>query len=100
MKILMVRSRVKPEHVMDVEAAVQRLFSSIEHARPANVRYASSMLPDGETFLALLQVEEGTENPLPALPAFREFQERLKAWVAGPPVAEQLTVVGSYRLFG
>jgi hypothetical protein len=39
------------------------------------------------------------DNPLAALPAFVEFQENLKQWMAEPPTVEQLTVVGSYRLF-
>jgi hypothetical protein len=28
-----------------------------------------------------------------------EFQENLKQWMAEPPTVEQMTVVGSYRLF-
>ena len=49
--------------------------------------------------MILLEVEDGTENPLPSVPAFREFQAGLKSWLAEPPVPEQLTVVGSYNLF-
>jgi hypothetical protein len=47
----------------------------------------------------LLQLEEGIENPLAAVPEFREFQANLKDWIAEPPTTEQLTVVGSYNLF-
>jgi hypothetical protein len=39
------------------------------------------------------------DNPLPALPEFRAFQEGLRGWVAEPPAVEQLTVMGSYRFF-
>lgn len=46
-----------------------------------------------------LEIEDGADNPLPGLPAFAEFQEDLKKWMAEPPVVEQMTVVGSYRLF-
>lgn len=52
------------------------------------------------TFVALLEIEDGVDNALPGLPAFQELQEGLKSWVAGPPNAEPLQVVGSYRLFG
>ena len=34
-----------------------------------------------------------------AIPAFNEAQEKIKDWIAEPPVVEQLTPVGSYRLF-
>jgi hypothetical protein len=33
------------------------------------------------------------------MPEFRRFLEQLKDWVDGPPVIEQLDVVGSYNLF-
>jgi hypothetical protein len=56
-------------------------------------------LPDSATFVILLQLEEGIENPLAAVPEFREFQANLKDWIAEPPTTEQLTVVGSYNLF-
>jgi hypothetical protein len=99
MNVLMVRSKVKAESVTDVEAAIEKVFSAIEQAQPAGVRYASSRLGDGVTFVALLELEDGVDNPLPALPAFVEFQEDLKKWMAEPPTLEQMTVVGSYRLF-
>ena len=96
---LIVRSKVKPECVAEVEAGVKRMFAAIEQAQPKGVRYSSSRLPDGVTFLAQLELQDGVESPLPQIPAFREFQENLKQWVAKPPVPEQLTVVGSYRAF-
>jgi hypothetical protein len=42
---------------------------------------------------------EGIENPLPAIPEFRDFPANLGQWLAAPPVPDQMTVVGSYRLF-
>jgi hypothetical protein len=99
MSVLMVRSKVKPESVADVEAAIEKVFAAIGEAKPAGVRYASSRLGDGVTFVALLQLADGIDNPLPAIPAFIEFQEHLKQWTDGPPTVEQLTVVGSFGLF-
>jgi hypothetical protein len=97
--VLMVRGKVKPDSVAQAESAAKSMFSAIQAARPTGVHYASAVLPDGVTFLALLQVEDGIDNPLPQLPAFREFQEGLKGWLAEAPTVEQLTVVGSYALF-
>jgi hypothetical protein len=99
MNVLMVRSKIKAESVAEVEAAVERVFSAIEQAQPAGVRYASSRLADGVTFVVLLELEGGVDNPLVALPAFVEFQEDLKQWMAEPPTVEQMTVIRSYRLF-
>jgi hypothetical protein len=95
----MIRSKVKPDSIADVEAAVAKMFSAIEEARPKGVRYASTKLEDGVTFVALLHLDDGVDNPLPALPAFAEFQEDLKKWMDGQPTAERLSVVGSYQLF-
>ncbi|TVT57405.1 hypothetical protein FNH05_07455 [Amycolatopsis rhizosphaerae] len=100
MSVSMVRAEVQADKVADVITGAQKMFSAIEEAQPEGVRYASCLLPDGVTFLALLEVEEGIENPLPALPAFREFQENLRGWLAGPPSPEPMRVIGSYRLFG
>ena len=99
MSVLMVRARIKPESVTEIEAAVKDVFQAIEEVQPDGVRYSSSRLPDGETYLILLEVDDGIANPLQNLAAFREFQENLKKWLAEPPTAENLTVVGSYRLF-
>jgi hypothetical protein len=99
MNVVMVRSRIKEESVAEVEAAIEKVFSAIKQAQPAGVRYASSRLADGVTFVVLLELEGGVDNPLAAVPAFVEFQEDLKKWIAEPPTVEQMTVIGSYRLF-
>ncbi|HEX6418085.1 MAG TPA: hypothetical protein VFZ77_06300 [Acidimicrobiales bacterium] len=99
MHVLMVRSQVKAENVADVEAAVEKVFTAIHEAQPAGVRYATAKLSDGVTFVAMLELDDPKANPLVDLPAFTEFQASLGQWMAGPPAAEPLTVVGSYRLF-
>lgn len=99
MSVLMVRAKVKERHVAEVEAAAEKMFAAIADAEPDGVRYASCKLADGVTFVVLLEVADGVENPLLSLPAFSEYQEMLKGWIAEPPTPEQLTVVGSYRLF-
>ena len=75
------------------------MFAAVNAAQPEGIRYASCLLPDGETFLAFLQVDDGVENPLPGLPEFREFVAGVEASRAEPADVQPLTVVGSYRLF-
>jgi hypothetical protein len=99
MSVLMVRSKVRADAASEIEAAARRMFEAIEQAKVAGIRYASCRTTEGLTYIALLEVRDGVENPLPSLPAFREFQESLKNWLAEPPVAERLEVIGSYRLF-
>jgi quinol monooxygenase YgiN len=99
MNVLMVRSRVKADSAAEVEAAVAKMFAAIEQTQPHGVRYASCRLPDGVTYVAMLALEDPAANPLVAIPAFTEFQENLKEWLAEPPSIEHLTVAGSYQLF-
>jgi hypothetical protein len=99
MSLLTVRATLKEEHVAEAEAAVRRMFAAIEREGLEGIRYASIKLADGVTFLALLEVEDGVENPLPALPEAQEFYDRLPGWYAEPPDVVPGTLVGSYRLF-
>lgn len=98
MKLSMFRAKVKKESASVAEAGVKRMFAAIGRAQPDGIRYASTRLLDGLTYVALLQVDDGVENPLPGIPEWREFQENLKSW-AEPATREELEVVGSYRLF-
>ena len=75
------------------------MFAAIEREGLEGIRYASVRLEDGVTFLALLEVGEGVENPLPGLPEAQEFYVRLPGWYAEPPEVGPGTVIASYRLF-
>jgi hypothetical protein len=99
MSVHMAEGKIRAESVTDVQAAAQKMFAAISAAQPEGIRYAWCVLPDGETFVALVQVDDGVENPIPGLPEFREIQEGLEDWLAEPPNTQPLTVIGSYRLF-
>jgi hypothetical protein len=99
MSVYMAQAKVKAESVADVQTAASKMFAALDVARPEGVRYAWSVLPDGETFVALVQLDDGVENPIPGFPEFRELQDGLEGWLAETPSSQPLTVVGSYRLF-
>ena len=99
MSVRMVRAKIKPGKAAELEKAAAEMFAAIQAAEPQGVRYASCKLPDGETYVILLALDDDENNPLVAVPAFRDFQENLKSWLAGSPAVEQLIPVGSYRLF-
>jgi quinol monooxygenase YgiN len=99
MSVRMVRAKIKADKVAEVEKTVREVFAAIDAVQPHGVHYASCKLADGVTFVILLGLDDDESNPLFAVPAFRDFQENLKDWVAEPPAIEELTPVGSYRLF-
>lgn len=99
MSVRMIRAKIKADKTAELEKAVREMFTAIEAAQPQGVRYASCKLPDGETYVILLALDDDENNPLFAVPAFRDAQEKFNTSIAGPPAIEQLTPVGSYRLF-
>jgi hypothetical protein len=99
MGLMMVRAKIKVDSIDEIEAAGRKLFSAIDREQLQGIRYASFRLPDGVTYLNFLQLEDGIQNPLPALPEGKEFGEKLKSWMAEPVCSQSLTIIGSYRLF-
>jgi hypothetical protein len=95
----MLQAKIRRESVPDVQAAAKRMFTAIDAAQPEGIRYASCLLPDGETIVALLQLADGVENPLPGFPEFQEFLEGVEASRAEPANVQPLEVIGSYRMF-
>ena len=85
MSVRMIRAKIKAGKAADLEKAAQEMFTAIEAAQPQGVRYASCKLPDGVTYVILQGLDDDENNPLGAVPAFRNFQENLNTWIAGPP---------------
>ena len=100
MSVTMVRQKIKDGSLEEAEAAVRDLFATLDRVRPEGLRYASTRVVDGSTFVILTELADGIEDPRRAIPEFPRFLERLKGWVDGPQVIERLDVVGSYNLFG
>ena len=63
MSVTMIHAKVQAGAAAEVEGAAKRLFAAIEREQLKGIRYASSKLPDGVTFVILLQLEDGIDNP-------------------------------------
>jgi hypothetical protein len=98
MSVQMASAKVEPESVTAVQAATRKMFAAINAAQPKGLRYASLLLADGVTFVAMVQLDDGVENPIPEFPEFKELQKVVEGSRAESAV-QTLTVVGSYRLF-
>jgi hypothetical protein len=99
MSVLMVQSKIRAERVADVQAGVKRMIVALDAAQPEGTRYASLLLPDGQTLVALLQVDDGVANPLPDLPEYQELLKLVEGSRAEPAFVQYWTLTGSYRLF-
>jgi hypothetical protein len=100
MSVTMIRSKAKEETLEEAEAAARDLFATLDRVRPEGFRYAGTRVVGSSTYVILIELAEGSEDPRESIPEFARFLEQLKDWVDGPPVVEQLDVVGSYNLFG
>jgi hypothetical protein len=100
MSVMLLHQKVKDGSVEQAEAAVRDLFAALDRVHPEGIRYASTRVAGSSTFVILVELADGSEDPRSAIPEYARFLEQLKGWVDGPPVIEQLEVVGSYNLFG
>jgi hypothetical protein len=96
MRRVMVRYRVKPGQAERNEQLIRAVFEELHRADPAGFSYATFRSDDGLTFVHLAQ-SEGHDSPLPALEAFREFQQDIADRCDEPPVVTELSAVGSFR---
>jgi hypothetical protein len=100
MRQVLVRYRVKPEHVAENEARVRAVYDELERTGPTGFRYSTFKQDDGVSFVHLALVSEDGANPLAAVEAFQRFQEGIRDRCAEPPVVAELSTVGAYRFPG
>jgi hypothetical protein len=99
--VLTIRYEVEEEGVGEVLDAIATAFAAVDAARPHGIRYAYLRRRDSPVFIALLEVDDGIENPLPGIGATRDLQATVAKWAAGSaPTPEPFEVLGSYRMLG
>lgn len=98
MRKVMVRYKVKAGMAEENENLIKAVFEELEKNSPNGLKYASSKLEDGLTFIHIASIE--TElNPLSETEAFKKFQENLKDRCDEAPQATELNLIGNYDLF-
>ena len=99
MRTVMVRYKVKPDHVAANEELVRGVYEELARVKPEGFRYATFKLEDGLSFLHLA-AQEGERSPLAGVAAFQRFQEGIRDRCDEPPVVSSVDEVGSYRFAG
>ena len=94
----LIRYRTKPDQAAANEELVRAVYAELRHTSPEGLSYATFRLDDKVTFLHLVRTERDP-NPLLAIRAFGEFQAGIAERCDRLPVREQLTTIGSYRMF-
>ena len=94
-KTVVVRYRTRPDAAEENARLVQAVYASLADLEPGGFAYTTYRLADDTTFVHIAHLA-GTENPLPTLPAFAEFQRELAQRCVEQPAPSEATMVGSY----
>ena len=95
-----IRYRTKAASADENRQLVENVYKELAERDPGGLRYATLLLDDGVSFVHIFMTdsEEGSGS-MGSIQAFAEFQRELAQRCEEQPVAQSVTVIGSYRLF-
>jgi hypothetical protein len=94
----MVRYKLLPDRAAENEELVQAVYEQLNRERPDGLQYATFKLPDGVSFMHLVFESDQPGRILNEFAAFKAFAAEVASRCEEPPVATELTIVGSYNM--
>ena len=94
----MVRYKVRPDRTDDNVALVKAVYEQLDRERPEGLHYATFRLPDGVSFMHVVFESDQPGRVLNELAAFKSFVTDIESRCDEPPVASEITLVGSYAI--
>ncbi|HXI79370.1 MAG TPA: hypothetical protein VNM34_00995 [Verrucomicrobiae bacterium] len=94
----MIRYKVRPDRADENERLVKAVYEQLARERPDRLQYATFKLPDGVTFMHVVFETDQPGRILNEVSAFKAFAAEIESRCEEPPVATELTLVGSYRM--
>lgn len=91
----MVRYKVRPDMADENQRLVKAVYQQLNDQRPDGLHYATFRLPDGVSFMHIVFETEQPGSILNQVEAFRAFTADIADRCDEPPVATELTLVGS-----
>ena len=92
----MVRYKLLPGRANENEALVRAVYEQLARERPEGLHYATFKLPDGVSFMHVVFETDQPGRILNEVSAFQAFSAEIKDRCEEPPVATELTLIGSY----
>ena len=92
----MVRYKVQPGRAKENEALVKAVYEQLAGERPDGLHYATFRLPDGVSFMHVVFETDQPGRILNEVAAFKAFTAEIEGRCEEPPVATELTLIGSY----
>ena len=93
----MVRHKVRADRADENVALVQAVYAQLARAT-GGIHYATFRLPGGVSFMHIVIDSENPGAVLNELSAFRAFVTDIADRCEEPPVATEITLVGSYAV--
>src|SRR5258705_12126156 len=94
----MVRYKVQADRADENVALVKAVYAQLAEAQPEGLHYATFRLPDGVSFMHIVIESDQPGRVLNEIAAFRAFTADIEARCDEPPVAMEITLVGSYAV--
>jgi hypothetical protein len=95
----LIRYKTKPGRGDENQRLVENVYAGLAERDPGGIRYATLRLEDGLSFIhVFISDTDDQPSPLSTIAAFNEFQKGLADRCSEQPVAQAMTVVGSYRM--
>jgi hypothetical protein len=94
----MIRYKVRPDRADENEALVKAVYAQLALERPEGLHYATFKLPDGVSFMHVVVDSDQPGRILNEAAAFKAFVADIEGRCEEPPVATELTLVGSYAV--
>jgi hypothetical protein len=94
----MVRYKVRPDRADENVALVKAVYEQLDRERPDGLHYATFRLPDGVSFMHVVFESDQPGRVLNELAAFKAFVTDIESRCDEPPVASEITLVGSYAI--
>ncbi|HEY3163180.1 MAG TPA: hypothetical protein VGJ71_02410 [Candidatus Limnocylindrales bacterium] len=94
----MVRYKVRPDRADENVALVRAVYAQLTRERPEGLHYATFRLPDGVSFMHVVIETDQPGRILGQIEAFKAFSNDIESRCDEPPVATEITLVGSYAV--
>jgi hypothetical protein len=94
----MVRYKVRPDRADENVALVRAVYAQLARERPEGLHYATFRLPDGVSFMHVVIETDQPGRILGQIEAFKAFSNDIESRCDEPPVATEITLVGSYAV--
>ena len=94
----MVRYKVQPDRAEENETLVKSVYEQLKREQPEGLHYATFKLPDGVSFMHVVIETDQPGRILGNVAAFNAFSAEVESRCEEPPVATELTLIGSYSV--